>query len=219
MDTTETTARSGKGPQDIVVFGKIDRKHGKADNPISSSYPAWYHDQLIEDTREEHDQFDRALKGGFIPSGAVHEAENKRRNLREKLDLIDEGRPKLNAAQKAWLVKVAGDLSAEVAASEFSYDDMNLGIASPHDEMRRMTRPCVKIDPVWAEKCNCKVDPNGKSSRNEAKRALKIANKLLGEPTNTEYLRQKALTCRTKRIDPFVGGGSVGRSHDVEGAT
>lgn len=205
--------KMGKGPEDVVFFGKIDRKGQRADGEIGSSYASWYSDQQIEALQEQVSSTERQLELGLVPKNSEHEARELLRLRKQKLEDIEASRPRLNAAQLAWVKSVSGDLECKIQESEFSYDAMNFGEASPFDEMKRMTRGCIKIDPMLAKKFGCKVSENGTVSRNEAKRVLKHINKLVGKPTNMEYLRRKELTCRTQRVDPFVGsvGGDVGR--------
>jgi hypothetical protein len=217
MSTETASVKMGKGPEDVVLFGTIDRKDKRKDGIVSSSYPAWYMDSQVEALREQIESTERALDRGFIPKDSVHESMALLSERKKKLEEIEKTRPRLNAAQSAWLKRSVCDLETNIKESMFSYDDMNFGVASPRDEMHRMTRACVKIDPLLASKCGCKI-VDGKVSRNEAIRVLKIANKLTGRPTNAEYLRRSDLTCRTKRVDPFVGAvgeEDIGRESDA----
>jgi hypothetical protein len=206
-----STIQTGKGPQDVVFFGSIDRKNKANEGNISSSYPAWYMDVQVEQLQEQIASTERALEFGYIPKDSVQEASMLLKERKQRLQDIEKSKPRLNAAQSAWLNKASTELESNIRESLFPYDAMQFGEASPRDEMHRMTRPCIAIDPILAEKCGCKVI-DGKVSRNEASRALKIANKLRGAPTNVEYLRRSELTYRMQRVEPFAGGGESGRS-------
>lgn len=219
-DTTSANVRMGKGPEDIVFFGSIDRKEKRQDGPIASSFPAWYMDQQVENLREQIESTERAIDRGYVPKDSIHESQMLLNERKKRLEEIEKSKPRLNAAQSQWLKKVASDLECNVKASLFSRDAMMFGEASAHDEMKRMTRGCVKIDPLLAKQCGCRVNDEGMVSRNEASRALKIVNKLIGKPTNMEYLRRSEVTCRTQRVEAFTGSVEdvVGRESNVEGS-
>lgn len=195
---------TGKGPEDIRLFGAVDRKDKRADERVTSSYPAWYFTQKLDQMREEIREHERREQMGLIPQDRlpVFRAEIKR--MKDRVQEIESSKPKLNAAQSQWLKKQIGDLETAIQPSYFTYDDMNTGAASPTDEMKRMKFPCIRIDPTLARIANVPVSEEGLVSRDGAVRAWQIARKLVGERSNSEILRHKSLTCRMEKVIPAV---------------
>ena len=77
-----------------------------------------------------------------------------------------------------------------------TYDDMNRGLANPHDMARRKAGIKGRVDvkkmghTQLMRKLNAEPDGNGTVSFGSLQRAWKIMGKALGENTNTEHLRK-----------------------------
>jgi len=69
---------------------------------------------------------------------------------------------------------------------------MQKGLVNPHEEARRMVNNIISVDEAHGGLFkNMNILPqDGKITRNQAAKAFKIIGKLLGEPTNIEYLRR-----------------------------
>lgn len=186
---------TGKPVGEIKFFGEVDlnKKGMKA-----SEYPAWYFDRLIEDMEKEVSRKERALKAGQIRSDMVEKIRGEVEREKQRLYDIVNSKPKLTDFQKDKIAKEYDNLSNEIKESMFTRSEMMLGLASPHEEARRMSRPCIKINPEIAKSLGMSTH-NGMVSRNNAERAYKIIGKRLEANTNPEMLRRDKKTVRTGR--------------------
>jgi hypothetical protein len=196
-------ARSA-GIEDIQFFTDVDKKFEKKQEILTSTYPAWYFDQQLAAQKEELKQRKRRpADDEIVPSGPEYAAET--RLLEAKVKEVEASRPKLNGPQKNFLTREVANLEAGIKETLFTYDDMQTGEASAHEELKRQMNPCVKIDKRLASMLNLKSYKGGMVSRDDATIATQICNKLLGENTNCEKLRPKSMTCRTRKVAPFTG--------------
>ena len=179
----------------IVFFGEIDRSEkGK----IKSEFPAWYFENNVEDLEEEVGQKKRALERKNINWEDIEATKQEVALLEEKLKSIKGSKPKLKGADKDRVYKEYNRLKGEIRDSMFTRTEMMKGLASAHEEAKRMTEPGISVDPELADACNIRLT-KGKVSRNDASKMFKIMGKVLGDvPTNTEYLRRDR---NTGRID------------------
>jgi hypothetical protein len=109
-----------------------------------------------------------------------------------RLKEIDEAVPKYTDQEKDLLAREHKNLGAEIRDSMFSYDDMNKGFASAHEEAHRMKDPIIKLNRAQleiAKACEIPVQ-HGMVCRDDAARMYKIIGKRLGENTNIEALRK-----------------------------
>ena len=190
---------------DIQFFSDVDKKYEKTKATLTASYPAWYFDQQLADKKEELASRTRKRDPDeIVDIDPEYLAETKA--LSSRIKEIEASRPKLNGAQQNYLKKVTSDLESNIAASMFPYDDMHTGAASPHEELKRQTMPCIPIDKRLAASLGIETK-RGMASRDDATRAMQICNKLMGEDSNAEKLRRKVQTCRTSRVTPFIGDG------------
>lgn len=170
----------------LEFFGKIDRDR---DGNIGSTLPAWYFDSQVDTMKETIQRRESALERGDIPADYVYQTREDLKRDKERLDSIESSRPKLDDKHSDMLDKAYKELSSDIKDSMFTRDDMQRGFADAHEEARRMTKPCIKIDPELARKCG--VDArDGMVSRNDATKIFKIVGKALGEETNVERLRK-----------------------------
>ena len=193
------------GVEDIQFFSDVDMKWDKGQASLKSTYPSWYFEAQLDDKKEELRQRTRKPAADEVPGDIDPEYIQQTQALKETISSVESSKPKLNGAQKTFLKKAVGTLENDIAQSMFSYDDMHTGEASAHEELKRQINPCIPIDKRVAELCNLKSFKKGLVSRDDATIAMQIINKSLGEPTNSERLRRRNLTCRTQRVEAFTG--------------
>ena len=164
-----------------------------------SQYPAFYYDVHIEELKETISSAERRLNTGQVPYEQAYKLKAETERNSKQLEKILATVPKLSEGEKDRLCKAYKSLSKDIGQYLFSRSDMHLGLASPHEEARRMTEPCIEITDLGnlAKACNVKVS-KGKMTRNGAAKIFKICGKLIGEPTNIEVLRKDKATKRTK---------------------
>ena len=186
---------TGKPVGEIKFFGEVDlnKKGMKA-----SEYPAWYFDRLIEDMEREVSRKEKALLAGTVRSDMVEKIRGEVKREKARLSDIVNSKPKLTDLQRDKIATEYKNLSKEIGDSMFTRSDMMLGLASPHEEARRMSRPCIKINPEIAASLGMRTH-NGQVSRNNAERAYKIIGKRLDANTMVEALRRDKKTVRTGR--------------------
>ena len=183
----------------IVFFGEIDRTEK---GQIKSEFPAWYFENNIEDLNEEIGWKERALDRKNINWEDIESTKKEVEGLKKKADLIKKSKPKLKGADKDEIYKEYNRLGEEIRDSMFTRTEMMKGLASAHEEAKRMTEPGIKVDPKLADACNIKLI-GGKVSRNDASKMFKIMGKALGDvPTNTEYLRRDRNTGKVDVVFP-----------------
>ena len=197
-------ARSA-GVDDIQFFSDADMKWDKGSATLKSTYPSWYFEAQLDDKKEELRQRTRKPAPDEVTGDIDPEYIQKTQHLADTIKTVESAKPKLNGAQKTFLSKSVRGLEDNIAQSMFSYDDMHTGEASAHEELKRQINPCIPIDKRLADLCNLKSFKKGMVSRDDATIAMQIINKALGEPTNSEGLRRRNMTCRTQRVEPFTG--------------
>lgn len=177
----------------IKFFGKIDlNKDGK----IASKIPAWAMRTHIEDLEEEIGRKERALEAGTIPLDNIPKTKEELRNEKKKLQSILESKPELTETEKNKVWKVYKDLGTAIKPALFSRSDMQKGLASAHEEMRRMKDPVMSINKEIAELCEAngiRVTEKKEGlyvSRDGAVDMWKHIGRYLGEATNVEVLRK-----------------------------
>lgn len=172
--------------KELEFFGKVDRDR---DGNIGSTLPAWYFDSQVDTMKETIQRREAALERGDIPADYVYQTREDLKRDKERLDNIESSRPVLDEKRSDALGKAYKELSSDIKESMFTRDDMQRGFADAHEEARRMTKPCINIDPELARKCGVNAK-GGMISRNDATKIFKIVGKALGEETNVERLRK-----------------------------
>lgn len=177
----------------IKFFGAIDRSK---DGRISSQVPAWTMKTHVDDLEESIGSRLRSMERGEIPLDAMVQMKEEVKRDKEKLDRIKESKPKLSDVETDEVYKVYKSFSKDIKDAMFSRSDMKKGLASPHEEARRMVEPTIKINEKTAKLC----EDNGikvtetkgglKVSRNGATKMWKTIGRYLGENSNAEYLRR-----------------------------
>jgi len=180
------------GDSKIKIFGKVDRD--RAGN-IRSEYPAFYFTEQRENLIETITQMERGLEEGAIPEGKARvNFREALRKKKERLADIEESTPKIEGKERDILKKMRAEFSEELKESYPKRVDGERGLVDAHEEMRRMTEPCVKIKSQeaaeLAKEIGIKVNESGMITRNQMDKMFKISSKLLGESTDVEYLRR-----------------------------
>lgn len=173
---------------EVMFFGKVDRnKKGT----VSSEYPAWAMGTHIEELEESIHQKKTVLERKLYIPGEEMNIKATLDREEKRLSEIKESRPALETADENRVYKGYKEVGKKIADSLFSRDDMERGLANPHEEKNRMVKPCIEIDPELAVACNIPAEriKDNKVSRNDAARIYKIIGSYFGENTNIEALR------------------------------
>lgn len=172
--------------EDFTFFGSADRNK---DGKVGSEYPAWTMLPHIEEMEESIHSKKVQIDSGAIPVTEIAHAQDNLKREEERLGEILNSKPKVSDIQKDKIAKEYKSLGGKISKLMFSRDEEARGIASAHEEYRRTSRPCVKVDPEIAAACNVKVNADSMVDRNQASKIWKIAGKFLDEPSNVEYLK------------------------------
>lgn len=177
--------------ESVEFFGSVDRKDGKPGEKIVSEYPAFYFTTQIDDLVERIASNERALKSGAINPVAIPELKAEIKRDEQRLSEINKSHVKLTGKDKDEAATLYEHLGSQIKDSLFSRSEMKKGLANPHDELKRMTNPIIPVGKFGKVFKQMGIDPvKSKVSRNQASRVYKILGKVLGENTNTEYLRK-----------------------------
>ncbi len=172
----------------ISFFGKIDHTR---DGRISSEMPAWAHDKHVEDLKESIAHKEREISLGIIPPTELYQMQTTLRAEKTRLEEIESSRPKLSSVQENAVLKSYKDLKDKISDSLYTRSEEQAGLADPREEAKRMTMPCIAVDPELARACGVShITSDAKVSRNDAAKIFKIVSRYFGEPSNVEYLRK-----------------------------
>ena len=171
---------------EIVFFGEVDR-HPKGG--FSSDYPAWYYENQLGDMREELKGKEGALN---LRLGDNAELSFQVNQLKTRIKDIEQSNKKLTSAQENRLSKYVKDVGEELRESMPPLSDMKRGLADAHQEVKKMTTPCIKVPKELADAAGIRLH-RGMATRDAASKAWKIGRKKLGEESNTERLRREKL--------------------------
>ena len=184
----------------IQFFSRIDKnKIGKR----ASETPAWAMRTHIDALRESIEAKERMLERGDCPLDAVPQTRAEIRKEQQRLDEILESRPKASPDIEDKLWKVYKSLGKDIQDTLFTRSDMKLGLASPHEEARRMKEPIIKVNREIADLCKENEVPvhvkgnDAYLTRDNATKVRQWIGKYLGEETNIEALRKDKVTQRT----------------------
>ncbi len=176
--------------RDMKIFGSVDRdSKGK----ITSEFPAWYFDQQKDELERGIAQDKIALDQEAIPYPAKAKFREKLAQREERLNKINEETPKLKGSESDAVYKMREEMGESIGEAHFTFSQREKGLADPHEEVRRMTEPIIKVknerQAEFIKECGIRIR-DGKITRNEAEKVYKIASKMLDQPTNIEYLRR-----------------------------
>ena len=182
---------------EIQFFGEADHSYGeRGAKKISSTYPGWYFDVHKENLKEDIAYNERMLEMDLVPKTEVNVTKEKLAQKKKRLKEIETSKPKFNGPDKDRYMKLKADLGEKIAESMFSRDEMKKGLADAHEEARRMSEPCIRVDSNEAAMLtgmNISMVRDGnafKVSRNQASKAWKMLRKLSDESPNVESLRR-----------------------------
>jgi len=183
-------AQVQKIDEGIKVFGDVDRtKDGK----VKSEYPAYYFTQQKDDLEESIRHKKSMLEKDLVPMSEIGIQRERLKAEEKRLDEINEGTPKLTGPQMDEVANIRESLGKKIKESMYSRSQMERGVADPHEEARRISEPCIKLETheiSFVKNCDVPIANDGKVSRDAASKAWKIASKLLGEMSNVEMLRK-----------------------------
>jgi hypothetical protein len=174
----------------MKVFGDVDRSK---DGKVKSDYPSWYFNQQKDELRESIIQKERAIEMDIVPPENKGEFRSMMESEKKKLDMIEESQPKLSEVELDKVSKIRKTLGDKVRDAMFSRSQMDRGVADPHEEARRISEYCIKLDTgelEFVKSCDVPISNTGMVSRLSAEKSWKIASKLIGEMSNTEMLRK-----------------------------
>ena len=171
----------------VQFFGEVDL------NPrggVGSAYPGWMFPRLIEEMEEQILYEESQLKDQLLDASqkaSIRESIDKKR---ERLQKIEDGRPKLDKDEVAG---IRGSIGEKIKESLFTYDQMQKGTADAHKELARMKDPCIKLDGKeleYALGARVAISEDKKVSRDSAAKIYKMCSAYLGEDSNIESLRR-----------------------------
>ena len=171
------------------IFGSVDLNEK---GQVKSTYPSWYFDHLKDELKNDIDRTETQLKFDRIPRTEISITQDRLAQKKAKLRELESSTLELKGKLKDRVSTVYNELGEKIGAAMFSRSDMKKGLADAHEEMKRMTEPCIEVrgDAAnLAKACNVKV-VKGKVTRDGAAKVWKIAGKALETHTNTEHLRK-----------------------------
>lgn len=175
--------------KDFSFFGKADRN--KFTNAVQSEYPGWMHSTHVEELEEGINHKRRMLEQDMVEMANKPYIKEELRNEEKRLDFILRDKPEIPENMKDKIAETYREIGIKIADTLFSRSEMAKGIASAHEEARRMVEACIVIEnPQIIRACNVTPTVDNRVTRNEASKVYKILGKYLGESTNVEYLRR-----------------------------
>lgn len=179
------------GVEDVEFFGNVDiNKHGRR----GSEMPAWYFRSQKDDIENNLAMSEASIQRGEISEDRKPQMLADIRRMREKLDAINESQPQYDSKKQDAIAKMTDTLGKKISESMYTRSDMMRGVADAHEEARRMSEPCIKLEGdeyLLAKKAGCRVSSDGKVSRIDAERVWKMGRRALGENSNSEVLRRQ----------------------------
>lgn len=177
------------GLENISFFGEVDKKNGK----ITSSYPAYYFDRLLETMQEDIERKEREVARGIISDEKKSKLREEISKMKTRYEEIMNSKPSRRGVDIDQLAKARKELGKVISDSMFTESNERKRLIDPHEEYRRQKTQCIPVRGDVYELCraaNCKISPDGKVSRDDAIRAWKFAGKDLGEITNASILKK-----------------------------
>ena len=170
----------------IQFFGEVDlnEKGGRI-----SDVPSWCLDVHIDEMEEGINRKRRQLEMGIVAQESAHMMREEIKMEQERLDLIKAGKPELTGNQKDKCHSAYQRLAERIRDTQPTRKEMNDGLVSAHDELKRMKDKHISISPEIAKACMVKP-VHGKISGDEAAKCYRILGAALGENTSTERLRR-----------------------------
>lgn len=174
----------------MEIFGGVDRTK---DGRIASEYPSYQNDPHLEELCESISSRERALENGQIAQERIQKFRFELKRDKERYEAIMASRPKMNGFMKDKVVKAHAALGDKISAAMYTRKEEENRLTDAHEELRRMTEPCVEVpnEAAWiVQKVGITIE-KGKITRNQATRVWRIlAGMLEGESRNPETLRR-----------------------------
>lgn len=182
----------------MKVFGDVDKtKEGK----VKSEYPSWYYEQQKDELEESIRHKQSMLDQDLVPGTEKALMRSRLKQESDKLSQIEESKPRFTEKELDEIAKMVktgtgnanGTLSFKISEMMFKRSDEEKGIADAHEEARRISTPCIKLEPheiEFVKACEVPISNDGKVTRGGAEKAWKIGRKIIGENSNTEILRR-----------------------------
>lgn len=184
----------------IHFFGEVDLN---SEGGRVADVPSWCFDVHIEEMEESIARKRRQIDMGIIASDSIHQMREEIKREQGRLDEIKNSKPTLEGNQKdkaSTAYKLLGERIAETLPTR---KDMEQGLVSAHDELKRMKDKHISISPEIAKACMVKP-VSGKISGDEANKVYRILGAALGESTSTERLRKDGGGEAYKTMESFT---------------
>jgi hypothetical protein len=184
----EVMSEEGK----ISFFTEVDMTQKDGGKIISSEYPTWYSETMLEDMKEDMQRDEMILRLKSVPEQQYPAIRARIERTKKKLAQIEQGIPELSEQDKNRVQKVRKELSKEISSMMFTRSQMLKGLADGHQEAKRMSEFRIPVNQDIADVargCNVPI-VDGKISRSGAEKIWKIASKYFGEMSNVEALRR-----------------------------
>ena len=181
----------------IQFFGEVDRNPSQPNMGMGSDYPAYYFDNptgAMANLKEEIRQLEQQNHRGAISHEQVMKNKVEIEKRQAKYDAIVASKPKLSGVDEEKVDGWIKEMDEKVADAMFTYKEDARGTASPQEEVRRTTQPCVDVPKALATACGMEMSGGGshiRVTRTQAEKMLKIARKVRGRRTNLEMLRRE----------------------------
>ena len=170
----------------IQFFGEVDLNENGG---RVSDVPSWCLDVHVDEMEESINRKRRQLDMGIVAQESAHMMREEIKMEQERLDKIKAGKPVLTGSQKDKCNNSYRLLAERIKDTMPTRKEMNDGLVSAHDELKRMKDTHISISPEIGKACMVKP-VNGKISGDEAAKCYRILGAALGESTSTERLRR-----------------------------
>ena len=186
----EHSRSSGIKSDEITWFTEVDyNKKGE----VAADCPAWYYKVPLQELKEEIRVLEQNIEDGFYEARYIKDARSKLAEKKTRYHIISEGKPKLSGAKRDEVWKTVKEFEKIILESRFTHDEcwnVKKHYASPHEEARRMSTPCIKVpNQIVADylKQAGKKVVDGKVSRDQAILACVVLADSIGEKINVNY--------------------------------
>lgn len=176
--------------EEVRVEDKDNKAHFYKEVDKGSSYPSWYLTSNKEKLKDSISMKKQQLQN-ISDSGRQIALRESIRQEEERLALIDNSEPKLTSALKEKIAAVRKELGDKITSSMPSYSDVQRGIASSHNEVKRLEEARIEL----SDECMETLKKVGlvvkrKITGLTAEKYWKLCSRVLDENSNTEALRK-----------------------------
>jgi hypothetical protein len=175
--------------KEIQFFGKCDRN---SLGEVKSEFPFWMMPQHIDELKYSIENDERALSAGYTQPENRPSIEQRLRENKSKLKILEADMPVPDAGQIDLISRVIKIFEKDLRAAFHKEDDMKSGKADAHEEARRMSEFIIDLrnDTMLtklAQEANVRIE-NGKLTRDGAVKVWKISKAFIGEPCRADVL-------------------------------